>query len=400
LQLGKYTGDKKNIYEKEDIKNLTFVGFTGFIDPIRPTSKEAIKKCHKAGIRVIMITGDHPLTAKSIAKEIDLIKDNGDVITGDMVRNAYNTSKEKLIELLTKNNVFARVSPMHKSIIVETLKENGEFIAVTGDGINDAPSLKKANIGVAMGSGTDVAKDVSTMIITDDNFLSIVSAIEEGRYAYNNIRKVIYLLISTAFAEMMLFTTSIILNLPPPFTTVQILWINLATNGIQDIATACEKGEKGVMDEKPRATNERIFEKLLIHETLISAIVMFVIVFIMWYLLNNKYGNLINIDRARNYILLLMVLLQNVHVFNCRSEKTSAFKVPLRNNKFIVFAVTCALFLHILVMNVPVLQNVFKTNPVSITDFIIILAMTIPLLITMELFKLFNRRKLKKAVLK
>ena len=394
LASGKYYGGKKDIYEKEDIKNLTFIGFVGFIDPIRHTSKDAIKKCHRAGIRVIMITGDHPLTARTIAKELNLIENDNGVVTGDRVEAAFNSSKEELIRLLTGNNVFARVSPIQKSIIVETLKTQGEFIAVTGDGINDAPALKKANIGVAMGSGTDVAKDVSTMIITDDNFLSIVSSVEEGRFAYNNIRKVIYLLISTAFAEMLLFTISIIFNLPPPFTTVQILWINLATNGIQDIAIACEKGEKGVMEEKPRATNERVFDKLLIKETLLSGTTMFLMVFVLWHLLNNTF--VMPIERARNYILLLMILLQNVHAFNCRSEKRSAFNIPLKNNKFIVYAVLGAFVLHILFMNVPILQNILVTNPVPMREFIIILTMAVPLLFTMEAFKLFNRRAKRK----
>lgn len=377
-----------------------------------------------------MITGDHPLTAKTIAKELGLIQETKKiligsevedvvigqdsqnsygVVTGNEIEKAYKLSKifedsselvtakeqevsshndgskEGLIKLLTENNVFARVSPMQKAIIVETLREQGEFIAVTGDGINDAPALKKANIGLAMGSGTDVAKDVSNIILTDDNFLSIVSAIEEGRHAYNNIRKVIYLLISTAFAEILLFMISIIFNLPPPFTTVQILWINLATNGIQDIAIAFEKGEKGVMEEKPRATNEPIFNKLLIKEIVVSGTVMFLMVFILWYILNNNFN--ISIGYARNYALLLMVLLQNVHAFNCRSEKISAFKMPLKNNRFIVFAVIGALVLHVTFMYVPLFQNILNTNPVKIGEFIIILVMALPLLLAMEVFK-------------
>lgn len=390
LATGRYKGKKKEYYEKKDIKNLTFIGFVGFIDPIRNTSKDAIAKCHNAGIRVIMITGDHPLTGKVIAQELDLIDEDSGVITGDAVEDAYNTSKDELIKLVTYNNVFARVSPVQKAIIIETLKELGEFIAVTGDGINDAPALKKANIGVAMGSGTDVAKDVSSMIITDDNFLSIVSAVEEGRHAYNNVRKVTYLLISTAFAEMFLFALTVVFDLPLPFTTVQILWINLVTNGIQDIAIACERSASDLMAEKPRPTNERIFNKLLIKESLLSAVTMFLIVFVVWFLLSKHTD--IPIAQARNYILLLMVLLQNVHAFNCRSEKRSAFKIPLRNNKFIVYAVTGALFLHVLFMNVPFLQGILQTNSVSNMDFVIIFLMTTPLLLVMEIFKYFERR--------
>ena len=390
LATGKYKGKKNAEYEKDGIKNLIFIGFVGFIDPIRSTSKDAIAKCHKAGIRVIMITGDHPLTGKVIAKELDLIDEDSGVITGDEIEDAYNKSKEDLKKLVNENNVFARVSPVQKSIIIEALKIQGEFIAVTGDGINDAPALKKANIGVAMGSGTDVAKDVSTMIITDDNFLSIVAAVEEGRHAYNNVRKVTYLLISTAFAEMLLFFLTTVFDLPLPFTTVQILWINLVTNGIQDIAIACERSESDVMEDKPRATDERIFNRLLIKESLISALTMFSIVFIVWFLLTSKTD--MPIAQARNYILLLMVLLQNVHAFNCRSEKTSAFKMPLANNKFIVYAVTGALFLHVLFMNVPFLQGILQTNSVTNLDFVFIFLMVLPLLLVMELFKYFERR--------
>jgi len=400
LASGKYPGEIKTPFSVSDVENLTFIGFVGFIDPIRNTSKDAIQKCHKAGIRVIMITGDHPLTAKSIAKDLNLLKGSRDVITGETIETTFNTSRKALVDLVTKNDVFARVSPLQKAIIVETLRELGEFVAVTGDGINDAPALKKANIGVAMGSGTDVAKDVSPMIITDDNFSSIVSAVEEGRHAYNNVRKVIYLLISTAFAEMLLFATSIIFHLPPPFTTVQILWINLATNGIQDIAIACEKGEKSVMDEKPRATNERIFDKLLTRETIISALTIFLMVFVLWYMLNDRAGrHLVGtaLDEARNYILLLMILLQNVHTFNCRSEKVSAFKIPLRNNRFIVYAVLGALILHVTCMNIPLIQSLLIINPVTIRDFLITLAMALPLLFVMEIFKASNKRKVAKA---
>jgi len=388
---GKHDFKEKTIYDSNDIKKLTFMGFVGFVDPIRSTSKSAIKQCHEAGIRVIMITGDHPLTAKHIAKELNLSNDEDQAIVGNEIEEAFHNSKKELVRLVGEHNVFARVSPVQKSIIVEVLKEQGEFIAVTGDGINDAPALKKANIGVAMGSGTDVAKDVSPMIITDDNFLSVVSAVEEGRHAYNNIRKVTYLLISTAFAEMLLFIISIIFNLPPPFTTVQILWINLVTNGIQDIAIAMEKGEKGVMKDSPRAASEKLFNSLLIKETILSAMTMFLMVFVVWYVLNTK--SIMPLEQARNYILLLMVLLQNVHAFNCRSEKTSVFKVPLKNNKFIVYAVGAALLLHIVFMNIPFLQGILKTNSVSFVEFGTVLLLALPLLLVMEIFKMINKNK-------
>lgn len=395
LASGEYQGKEQETYNCDDLKDLTFIGLVSFIDPIRSTSKAAIEKCHGAGIRVLMITGDHPLTAKAISEELNLVDADGRAITGDEVEIAYNSSKEELIKLVTENNVFARVSPVQKAIIVETLKDQGEFIAVTGDGINDAPALKKANIGVAMGSGTDVAKDVSEMIITDDNFTSIVSAVEAGRHAYGNVRKVVLLLIATAFAEVILFMVAVAFGLPLVFTAVQILWISLVTNGIQDIALAFEKGEDNVMKMKPRDTEERIFDMLMTKQILVSGLTMFVMVFAAWYWINTN--NLMPVEEGRNFILLVMILLQNVHAYNCRSEHLSAFKIPLRHNPFITYAVIGALILHLTFMYVPFLQPILQTMPVTWEQFGIAVLMCIPLLITMEVFKILNRSSYKKT---
>ena len=227
-------------------------------------------------------------------------------------------------QLVASTHVFARVSPAQKLEIVESLINLGEFVAVTGDGVNDAPALRRANIGVAMGSGTDVAKEISSMIVTDDNFASIVSGVEEGRFAYDNVRKVIYLLISTGTAEVALFTASVIAGLPLPLLAVQLLWLNLVTNGIQDVALAFEGGEPGAMHRKPRKPKEKIFNPQMISQTVTAGLAMGVITFAFWtYLVKVQ---MMDEFAARNIILLLMVLMQNVHAFNSRSELSSAFR--------------------------------------------------------------------------
>lgn len=380
-------------YEANDIPRLTLVGLIGFIDPIRKETVSAIKECKSAGIKVVMITGDHPLTAFSIAKELSIVNDYSEVSVNDEIDNYFKLGQEQFDRFIKTKKVFSRVTPIQKLEIVESYKRQGEFIAVTGDGVNDAPAMKSANIGIAMGSGTDVAKETGTMIITDDNFLSIVSGIEEGRNAYNNVRKVIYLLISTGVAEILFFILSIIFNYPMPLVAIQLLWLNLVTNGIQDAALAFEKGEDGVMNKKPRNPKERIFNRLLIEETFVSGLVMGMVVFVVWIYL---IGNLnLQIENARGHILLLMVFMQNLHVFNCRSESKSAFKVPLRNNLFIIIGVLSVLLLQIVVSETPFLSEILKTTTIPVKDVFIMFLLATPVLFTMEIYKKIKREKKK-----
>ncbi len=282
-----------------------------------------------------MITGDHPETAFAIARELGIADEGTPVVTGYMLTEAGAHDSPAYANLVASTTVFARISPTQKLEIVDVLIREGEFVAVTGDGVNDAPALKRANIGVAMGSGTDVAKEVASMIVVDDNFASIVAGVEEGRFAYDNVRKVIYLLISTGAAEVILFLVSICAGLPLPLLAVQLLWLNLVTNGIQDVALAFEGGEPGAMKRPPRKPSEKIFNSLMIHQTTVSGVTMGLIVFGLWYYLNT-YTKMDEVH-ARDLILLLMVFMQNFHVFNCRSESVSAFKVPLRRNIVLVF---------------------------------------------------------------
>ena len=383
--------EKKENYKDDDIPSLTFYGLIGFIDPLRPEAKKSVEECRKAGIKVLMITGDHPSTAGTIAKELGIAGENTKTVTGQMLEEAGAHDSPAYKELVMSTTVFARVSPAQKLEIVDILIRGGEFVAVTGDGVNDAPALKRANIGVAMGSGTDVAKEVGSMIVVDDNFSSIVAGVEEGRFAYDNVRKVIYLLISTGAAEIILFLASIVAGLPLPLLAVQLLWLNLVTNGIQDVALAFEGGEPGAMERAPRKPNEKIFDPLMIKQTVVSSAIMGGVVFGLWYWLNNytEMGE----THARDLILLLMVFMQNFHVFNCRSERVSAFRVPLKRNIILIFGVLAAQGIHILSMQIPFMQNILRIEPVTYNEWLYVIVLAVPMLLGMELFKLLNRKK-------
>lgn len=381
---------KKDEYDTADIPPLVFYGLVGFIDPLRSEAKDSVKKCYEAGIKVIMITGDHPETAGAIARELGIADKNTPVISGKMLAEAGSPDNPEFQNLVTSTTVFARISPTQKLQIVDVLIRKGEFVAVTGDGVNDAPALKRANIGVAMGSGTDVAKEVAPMIIIDDNFSSIVAGIEEGRFAYDNVRKVTYFLIATGAGLIFLVLGAVFAKLPLPLVPVQLLWLNLVTNGIQDVALAFEAGEPGVMKRRPRKPSEKIFNPLMITQTLIVGITIGLITFCFWWYLNKVAQ--IEEFHARNMLLLLMVFMQNIHVFNSRSERISAFKVPIKNNILLIFGVIAAQSVHIISMHIPVMQNVLRIKPVTLKEWITILLLAIPVLIVMEIFKIYNRK--------
>lgn len=380
---------KKETYQDEDIPPLTFYGLVGFIDPLRSEAKESVIQCKDAGIKVMMITGDHPETAGTIAKELGISDVTTRVVTGQMLVDAGAVDSPAYEKLVASTTVFARISPTQKLEIVDVLIRKGEFVAVTGDGVNDAPALKRANIGVAMGSGTDVAKEVGSMIVVDDNFSSIVAGVEEGRFAYDNVRKVIYLLISTGAAEIILFLGAIAAGLPLPLLAVQLLWLNLVTNGIQDVALAFEGGEPGAMKRRPRSPSEKIFNPLMIKQTLVSGMTMGGIVFALWFWLNH-YTHM-DETHARDLVLLLMVFMQNFHTFNCRSETISAFKVPIKKNIILVFGVIAAQGIHILSMQIPFMQTILRIEPVTINEWLYILVLAIPVVAAMEMFKRFHK---------
>jgi len=373
----------KNL-DASHLKDLTLLGLLGFMDPLRPEVKEAVSRAKGAGVKVVMITGDHPATALAIARELEIAVSEEQAFTGAEMTECAEYDTPEFHSRLKKITVFARVTPEQKLCIVDTLMRLGEFVAVTGDGVNDAPALNRANIGVAMGSGTEVAKDASQIIVTDDNFASIVNGIEEGRYAYANVRKVTLFLISTGFAELILIGAAIMLNMPVPFLAVQLLWLNLVTNGIQDVALAFEAGEKGVMALPPRRPTEGIFNRKMIEQVLVGGMTMALVCLIAWrYLL----GSGMEVAEARNNLLTLMILMQFYHVVNCRSEYLSAFRIPLRNNKILIMGMIVAFAIHLLATHLPLTQSLLRVVPLSIEKWLILGSIASVLFVVMECYK-------------
>ena len=385
--------EEKDSYSEKDIKDLMFMGMVGFIDPIRKEAVGAIKKCHTAGIKVLMITGDHPLTAFKIAKDLKLTNTYDDVTIGDEVEEYLKKSEEEFDSFVKSKLIYTRVTPMEKLKIVESLKRQGEFVAVTGDGVNDAPALRSANVGIAMGSGTDIARETSKMIVMDDNFKSIVSGVLEGRVAYANIRKITYFLVSCGLAEVLFFCLSILCNMPMPLVAIQLLWLNVVTDGIQDFALSFEKAEKDIMKEKPRDPKESLFDKDLFKEIIISGLSIGFIVFGLWYYLLNIVH--METSLARGYIMALMIIIQNIHAFNCRSEKKSTFSVSLTSNYIFLFGVLGSLILGVAVLEVDFLNVILKTSSIPYPHLIGLLCLGLVILIIMECYKKIKYHKTK-----
>ncbi len=371
------------------LSGMTFIALAAFIDPLRPEVLEAVNTAKSAGVHVAMVTGDHPATAFAIARELGIAADRDQVVTGQDLADIGDVHVPEFYERVKQSSVFARVSPDQKLHIVEAMMAMGNFVAVTGDGVNDAPALRKANIGVAMGSGTDVAKDTASLIATDDNFASIVAGIEEGRHAYANVRKVTLLLISTGLAELVLIGLSIAAGLPVPLLAIQILWLNLVTNGIQDVALAFEAGEKRVMNVPPRAPTEGLFNRKMIEQVLLSGLTMVVVCFGAWYAMNRAGWDE---TTARSSLLTLLVLMQFYHVLNCRSESTSAFRVPLKNNPILMLGMALAFALHFLATEVPFLQSLLRTESLPIQYWLIYALAGLILLFVLEIYKKVTKR--------
>jgi len=375
------------IFTEEHLQGLTLIGLVGIIDPLRTEAKASVAACRQAGIEVAMITGDHPATALAIAHELDMVERSDQLVTGPELRLALDSGT--IDQLTQKARVFARVGPHQKLDIVQSLQRNGHFVAVSGDGANDAPALRAAQVGVAMGmSGTDVARETADLIITDDNFNSIVAGVEEGRVAYANVRKVILLLISTGAAELVLFTLALLTGLPLPLMAVQLLWLNLVTNGIQDVALAFEPGEGDELRHPPRPPREPIFNRLMIERVVISALVIGTVAYVVfqWLIVRG-----FTLDEARNGTLLLMVLFENVHVFNCRSEVRSVFRHNPLRNPILLIGTAVAQLVHIGAMYTPWISDVLHIQPVSPQHWLELLGLALSVLIVMELHKAVRR---------
>jgi magnesium-transporting ATPase (P-type) len=373
-----------------DLPELKILGLVGMIDPLRAEAQDAVLECRQAGIEVVMVTGDHPSTALTIAKELGIAAKREEVITGSELSGMDKLTVPELAEKLRNKKVFARVAPLQKQRIVEAKKSLGHFVAVTGDGANDAPALKSAHIGIAMGGGTDLAKEASSIIIADNNFASIAAGVEEGRFTFDNLRKIIYLLISTGAAELLTIGLAIFTQLPLPFLAVQLLWLNLVTNGIQDIALAFEKGDKSVMQKPPRKPEESIFDKLMNSQIIISGVFIAGLVFTLWYHLiyNLNYDE----THARTVVMMLMVLLQNFHVLNCRSETKSLFKIPLKNNYVLIGGMLLAQVLHISASYIPGLNTTLQLDHITFSEWIKLVPTAASIVVVMEIFKWIRRR--------
>ncbi len=356
--------------QTEEVENnLVFVGLMGMIDPPRVSAMKAIKVCQAAGIKPVMITGDHKLTAQAVARELGILNGTSQfVVTGtDLDR----MTDEDLNKHVMNISVFARVAPRDKLRIVRAFKKNGQIVAMTGDGVNDAPAVKEADIGIAMGqTGTDVTKEASSMIIADDNFATIVAAVEEGRGIYDNIRKFIRYLLSCNLGEVLTMFLGTLVGLPLPLLPIQILWVNLVTDGLPAMALGVDGTEPDIMKRNPRRPEESIFakglgRKILIRGTMIGIGTLLVFVIGLW------YG--VGLLAARTMAFTTLVFSQLFHVFDCKSERRGIFEVGLFSNPLLVIAVLISATMQLSVIYVPVLQNIFKTTALYGWQWVVIL---------------------------
>jgi len=416
VAMGRGEDAARGIRDENPPNTFTFVGLHGLLDPPRPSAVEAVDNCHRAGIRVIMVTGDHVRTAAAIAHEVHIdrpVQPNrqpqdgppGDVSTtpADLPeahsgRDISNLSDEQLDQLLANTSVFARIEPAQKMRLVERLKATGQIVAVTGDGVNDAPALKAAHIGAAMGSGTDVAREASDMVVTDDNFASIYGAVEEGRTAFRNIRMATFFLLSTGAAMVLLILATLGLRWPLPMLPAQILWVNVVTNGIADVALAFEPGDRALYLQPPRPPGEGVLNRCLIERLVIVGIWLAVgtlgvflwkwgFDFSTW-----AVGPAENLDAARTAALTTMVLFQMVHVFNCRSENVSIFKKSLLDNKVLLLGVLASLAVHVVAVYLPWMQNLLSLTALDATTWFVAAAVAASAIIVNELHKKFRSR--------
>ena len=371
--------------------NLNFVGLIGMIDPPREGVKEAVLTCKKAGIKTVMITGDHIATAKAIAKQLNILGPYDKALTGQELNKISQETLEKNIK---DYSVFARVTPEHKVRIVKAWQKTGAVVAMTGDGVNDSPALKNADIGIAMGgNGTDVAKNASDMILTDDNFVTIVKAVKQGRNIYDNIKKAIHFLISTNIGEIVTIFMGLVLGLKSPLLAIQLLWVNLVTDSLPAIAIGLEPPEKDIMQRKPQDSRKGIFSDGLWNKIIVEGIMLGMLTLVAFSIGNKYYG----IDVARTMAFVSIGLLELVHSFNIKSEK-SIFKVGIFENKFLIGSFILGAFVQTIVLFIPSLAEIFQLVQLNKTQWIITLAISILPIPIMELQKKVDEMKIGKIV--
>ena len=365
--------------------DMTFLGLVGMIDPPRPEAKAAIQTCEQAGIKVVMITGDHPLTAQAVARELGLLK-NGRVVTGAELEAMSEADFEREVENI---EVYARVSPAHKLRVVTAFQKNDHIVAMTGDGVNDAPALKKADIGIAMGiTGTDVTKEAAAMTLTDDNFASIVAAVEEGRGVFGNIKKYLMYLLSSNIGEIGLMLGATLLGLPLPLSAVQILYVNLATDGLPALALAVDPPEADLMRRKPRNPRTGIFTRpvvtLMVVGGLWSALVNLGLY--AWALSSGR-----SLEEAMTMTFVSLVLIQFFKAYNFRSDRLSVFVRPFAN-KWLNWAILWEVVLLVIIIYVPFLHDAFGTYYLPLVDWAIVILLALTISPVLELAKWMERR--------
>jgi Ca2+-transporting ATPase len=387
-------------------QDLVFVGLIGMIDPARPEVAPALETAYRAGIRTIMITGDYPNTARAIAESIGLLRSGHQVLTGEQLETM---SDEELKEEVKKTDVYARVSPEHKLRIVNALQANGEVVAMTGDGVNDAPAIKQADIGVSMGiTGTDVAKDTADMVLTDDNYVSIVSAVEQGRIIYSNIRKFVYFLISCNMAEILIIflPTAIGALILPELTTeqlsplapIQLLWLNLVTDGAPALALSTEKGDPDIMDQPPRSPKEAIINRDMLVGVIFQTIAISAVTLIaFWVGLHRDGASIVdNLEFAETMAFVTLSTSELIRAFTARSERYPLLKMGVFSNKWMNLAVLASLAMVLLVVYVPFLNPIFKTQPLGWEQWQLILPLLLIPSIVAELVKWYMSSRAKK----
>ena len=372
--------------------NLILIGLVGMLDPPRAEVREAVAKCRTAGIRPVMITGDHPLTAEHIARELNIASEGSVSLTG---RDLARMSLEELEKVVETVQVYARVSPEHKLNIVTALQNLGEVVAMTGDGVNDAPALKKADIGVAMGiTGTDVSKEAADMVLLDDNFASIVSAVEEGRVIYDNIRKFVKFLLSSNTGEIIVMFVAPFLGMPLPLLPLQILWINLVTDGLPGLALGIEPAERGIMRRKPYRPNESIFSRGLGWQIIWIGILLGLVSLAVGFWKWNLEGRITGPETHwRTIVFTTLTFAQMSNVLALRSNSDSLFTIGLFSNRPMVGAVALTFVLQLAVIYLPFLQGIFETEALTPTELLIALAASSIVFIAVELDKWRRRRQ-------
>ncbi|QQK76693.1 calcium-translocating P-type ATPase, SERCA-type [Salicibibacter cibarius] len=360
-------------YEAADVeRDMTLIGLQAMMDPPRSDVKTAIKQCREAGIKTVMITGDHMETARAVARDLDMLPVHGEVLTGEQLDAMDDRT---LHTAVGKTYVFARVSPEHKLRIVKAVQQNGHIVAMTGDGVNDAPALKAADIGVAMGkSGTDVAKEAAALVLADDKFSTIKAAIEEGRNIYDNIRKFIRYMLASNVGEILVMLFALLLGLPLPLVAIQILWINLVTDGLPAMALGVDRAESDVMKRNPRDPREGIFARGLGTKVMTRGLLIGLVSLAAFVI--TLYGTGIpELTHAQTVAFATLVMAQLIHVFDCRSEYSVFHRSPFEN-KALLWAVISSVVLMLIVIYVPVLQPIFYTTALGLNDWLLILGLS------------------------